>query len=304
MNNTMDPVAGYPAAVASATDQVPSAVSWPAIAAGAVVAASTTLLLIALGGGVGLASLSPWAHTGVSATTFTVMTAIGLIVVQWVSAGVGGYIAGRLRTRWINLHTHEVFFRDTAHGFIMWATATLLVSAAAAVIASSAAGAGLHAASTIGAGAAMGAASAASSAPSATSVDPYDVDTLLRAGNPGSASPGYASSGTDGRSDVRAQTTRILARGLTGDEVPAEDRTYLAQLVAAQTGISPADAQTRVDSAIAKVQAAKVQAKQAADKARKAAEAASIFTALAMLIGAFIASISAALGGKLRDLHP
>lgn len=300
MNNPMDPVAGYP--------EARSAVSWAAIAAGAVVAASTTLLLIALGGGVGLASLSPWAHTGVSATTFSVMTAIGLIVVQWVSAGVGGYIAGRLRTRWINLHTHEVFFRDTAHGFITWATATLLVSAAAAVIAGSAAGAGLHAASTVGAGAAMGAASAASSAPSATSIDPYDVDTLLRPANPGTASPGAASSGNDGRnegrSDVRAQTTRILARGLTGDEVPAEDRTYLAQLVAAQAGISPADAQTRVDSAIAKVQAAKVQAKQAADKARKAAEAVSIFTALAMLIGAFIASISAAVGGKLRDLHP
>ena len=303
MNTTMDPAAGYPGAVVAGPGQARSAVSWAAIAAGAVVAASTTLLLIALGGGVGLASLSPWAHTGVSATTFTVMTAIGLIVVQWVSAGVGGYIAGRLRTRWISLHTHEVFFRDTAHGFITWATATLLVSAAAAVIASSAAGAGLHAASTIGAGAAMGAASAATSAPSATSVDPYDVDTLLRPANPGAA-PGAASPGNDGRSDVRAQTTRILARGLTGDEVPAEDRTYLAQLVAAQTGISPADAQTRVDTAIAKVQAAKVQAKQAADKARKAAEAASIFTALAMLIGAFIASISAALGGKLRDLHP
>jgi hypothetical protein len=292
MNNTLDPVTGYPGTLAVGNDQARSAVSWAAIAAGAVVAASTTLLLIALGGGVGLASLSPWAHTGASVTTFTAMTAIGLIVVQWVSAGVGGYIAGRLRTRWISLHTHEVFFRDTAHGFITWATATLLVSAAAAVIASSTAGAGLHAVSSIGAGAAMG---AAASAPSAASVDPYDVDTLLRPSNPGTAASG---------NDVRAQTTRILARGLTSDEVSAEDRAYLAQIVSAQAGISPADAQTRVDSEVAKVQAAKIQAKQAADKARKAAEVASIFTALAMLIGAFIACISAALGGKLRDLHP
>jgi hypothetical protein len=91
---------------------------------------------------------------------------------------------------------------------------------------------------------------------------------------------------------------------LTGDDVSADDRAYLAQVVSAQAGISATDAQTRVDNAIAKVQAAKVQAKQAADKARKAAEAASIFTALAMLIGAFIACITAALGGKLRDLHP
>ena len=104
--------------------------------------------------------------------------------------------------------------------------------------------------------------------------------------------------------DLRAQTTRILAKALTSDDVSAEDRAYLAQVVSAQAGISAADAQTRVDNGIAKVQAAKAQAKQAADKARKAAEMASIFTALAMLIGAFIASISAALGGKLRDLHP
>ena len=291
MDNTMDPITGYPGAVAVGNHNARSAVSWTAIAAGAVVAASTSLLLIALGGGVGLASLSPWAHTGTSATTFTVMTAIGLIVVQWVSAGVGGYIAGRLRTKWISVHTHEVFFRDTAHGFITWATATLVVTVAAAFIASSTAAAGLRAASTIGSGAAMGAASASSTA----SVDPYDVDTLLRPANPDTSSSG---------SDVRAQTTRILAKGLVTDDVPAEDRAYLAHVVSAQAGVSPTEAQTRVETAIAKLQAAKLQAKQAADKARKAAEAASIFTALAMLIGAFIACISAALGGRLRDLHP
>jgi hypothetical protein len=292
MNNTIDPVTGYPGSLADSNDTGRSAVSWAAIAAGAVVAASTSLLLVALGGGLGLASLSPWTHTGASVGTFTAITAIGLIVVQWVSAGVGGYIAGRLRTKWINVHTHEVLFRDTAHGFVTWATATLLASAAAAVISSSTAGAGLHAVSTLGASAAMGATAAASSA---TSVDPYDVDTLLRSSNPSTASSG---------NDARPQITRILAKGLTTDDVPGEDRAYLAQLVSSQTGTSLADAQARVDSAVTKIQAAKLQAKQAADKARKAAEVASILTALAMLIGAFIASVSAALGGKLRDLHP
>ncbi len=225
MENTIDPVTGYSGGLAVGGDKARSAVSWAAIAAGAVVAASTSLLLIALGGGVGLASLSPWTHTGASVGAFTAITAMGLIVVQWVSSGVGGYIAGRLRTRWIGVHTHEVFFRDTAHGFITWATATLLASAAAAVITGATAGAGLHAASSIGAGAAMGAASSASSA---ASVDPYDVDTLLRPANPSSASSG---------NDVRAQTTRILARGLTSDDVSADDRTYLAQIVSAQAGV-------------------------------------------------------------------
>jgi hypothetical protein len=65
----------------------------------------------------------------VSATSFAVTSAIWLIVTQWLSSGFGGYVAGRLRTRWIGTHTHEVFFRDTAHGLITWAVATVLVAA-------------------------------------------------------------------------------------------------------------------------------------------------------------------------------
>jgi hypothetical protein len=269
----------------------PSAVSWSAIAAGAVVAAATSLLLIALGAGIGLAMVSPWAHVGASATTFAVTTAIGLIVVQWVSAAGGGYITGRLRTRWVTLHTHEVFFRDTAHGFITWATATLLVTAAAALITSSTLGAGTRLAASVGSGAA---AEAARGSPGISSVDPYDVDTLLRPASPDSSAGG----------DVRAQTTRILAKGLVSDDVPTADRAYLTQVVSAQAGISAADAEARVDNVIARTKAAKLQAQQAADSARKAARSASIFTALSMLIGAFIASIAAAIGGQLRDLHP
>src|SRR3984957_3841938 len=166
---------GYPGAAVLRENPFNSAVSWSAIAAGAVVATSTSLLLIALGGGVGLASLSPWAHEGVSTTKFAGMTAIGLIVVQWLSAGIGGYITGRLRTKWHSVHTHEVFFRDTAHGLITWATATLLVTVAAALITSATLGAGVRAASTLGSGAAAGAAGAVSAL---GSVDPYDVDTL------------------------------------------------------------------------------------------------------------------------------
>jgi hypothetical protein len=287
------PTTGYPeVATVEGAARSGSAVSWSAISAGAVVAASTTLLLIALGGGVGLASLSPWPHAGASATTFAVMTAIGLIVVQWVSAAVGGYIAGRLRTKWIGVHTHEVFFRDTAHGFITWASATLLIAVASAVIASSTLAGGVHAAATVASGAAMSATSVA--AQGTDSVDPYDVDTLLRSSSP-DASPG---------NDARPQVTRILAKAMTSDQISADDRAYLTQVVAARAGVSPTEAQSRVDSAVAKIQAARQQAREAADAARKAARSASIFTALAMLIGAFIASISAALGGRLRDLHP
>src|SRR5882724_8148664 len=116
-----------------------SAVSWPAIIAGAFVMVSASLILLALGSGLGLAMVSPWPNSGASPTTFSIVTALGLIVVQWLSAALGGYLTGRLRTKWVRVHTHEVFFRDTAHGLLAWAVATIiavgfLASATSAVI--------------------------------------------------------------------------------------------------------------------------------------------------------------------------
>src|SRR5271163_2079918 len=110
-----------------------SAISWAAIIGGAFAAAALSLILLALGSGFGLASVSPWPNSGASVTTFTVMAAIWLIIVQWVSAALGGYLTGRLRTKWVSVHTHEVFFRDTANGFLAWAVAAVI---GAAVLAS------------------------------------------------------------------------------------------------------------------------------------------------------------------------
>jgi hypothetical protein len=214
-------------------------------------------------------------------TGFTALTAIGLIVVQWFSAGIGGYVTGRLRTKWTRLHTHEVFFRDTAHGLITWATATLLVSVATAIIAAAAAGSAMHATTA------------------AAAIDPYDVDTLLRPASADSQSAANAVASNE----IRMQTTRILTSGLVKGDVPAGDQAYLAQAVGIEARVSPADAQTRVDAIVAKVKSDHDQALRAADTARKAAQSASIFTAFAMLLGAFIACIAAALGGRRRDVH-
>lgn len=267
-----------------------SAASWPAIFAGAITAAATTLILVALGSGIGLAAVSPWPHSGASGTTFTVMTAIWLIVIQWVSALLGGYMTGRLRTKWVGMHTDEVFFRDTANGFVTWALATVvgavLLTSAVATVSEK----GLQAATNVASSATASAAGSLSD-----SVTPYDVDRLLRA--PGTQKEAAGA-------DERAEVTRILAEGISTGEVSAEDRDYLAKLVAARTGVSEADAQKRVDNVITAEKAAALKARQAADAARKAAALASIFMALALLIGAFIASAAAALGGRLRDLHP
>jgi len=252
---------------------------------------------LALGSGFGLASVSPWPNSGASIKTFTVMTAVWLIIVQWLASGVGGYITGRLRTKWTGLHTHEVFFRDTANGFLAWAAATLigaifLASAASSVI-SGAASMATGVASGAAAGASQSATqSATQSGSSATDPTGYFVDSLFRTDRP---SPNVS------QQEVRAEASRILINDMRNGEVSAPDKTYLAQLVAARTGLSQADAEKRIDDVIAQLKAAEAKAREAADAARKAASYASIFTAISMLIGAFIASAAAALGGRQRD---
>jgi hypothetical protein len=300
MEQTIEPRAEYARAG--------SAASWSAIIAGAFVAASVSLVLFALGSGLGFAAISPWPGHGVSATTFAVTTAIWLIVMQWVSSGFGGYITGRLRTRWAGTHTHEVFFRDTAHGLVTWAVATVLVAATLATSLFSAIGGGAHALSGAATGAAQGTlagqgmmasgpmASSPGQMPAAFPAAAYGVDKLFRTADP--AAGGQASS------DPRAEAVHIVANAWTTGAVPDADRSYLAQLVAARTGLPPADAQKRVDDFIASALDAETKVKAEADAARKAAAKAAIYTALSMLVGAFIASVSATLGGRLRDEHP
>jgi len=291
MDPLLNPGPGHVAGSSVSNESATSAVSWAAIIAGAFVAASATVLLVALGAGFGFATLSPWPNRGASATAFTAATAIWFIVTQWISSGAGGYITGRLRTRWVGTHTHEVFFRDTAHGFVTWAVATVIGALILASATASLAAAGVHAAAMVGSGAAQG---AVNQAENGAIVSPYDVDTLFR-----SATPDANSSATD----VRGETTRILAKGLPTGDVAAADRSYVSQLVAARTGISQSDAQKRVDDMVAQLNVAQTKARETADAARKAAAAAAICTALAMLIGAFIACVAAALGGRERDEH-
>lgn len=279
----MDTLVTTPAEVHSpgtmAREANTSAVSWPAIIAGAVVAAAASLILLALGSGIGLASVSPWPGAGASATTFTVLTAVWLIVVQWVASGLGGYLTGRLRSKWVSTHTHEVFFRDTAHGLLMWALATVLGTLLLASAVSSALGTGIRAAGS----ATSGGVNAADS-----SLIPYDVDTLFRSSQPDANAPA---------SNANAEAARILGKALTAGNISAADRSYLAQMIAARSGLSQEQAQQRVDGVM-------TQAREAADAARKASAMASLYVALSMLIGAFVAGVAAAIGGRVRDTHP
>jgi hypothetical protein len=249
------------------------AVSWPAVVAGAIAAAALTLVLLAFGAGMGFSAVSPWGNSGVSASTFQIGTGLYLIVVAMLASTVGGFIAGRLRTKWVGVHTHEVYFRDTAHGFLAWALATVLSAAFLAAAASNIAGS----ASSGFAAAPEGAGGPAD----------YYVDALLRP-NP------TASPNTTDMEASRREIARIFMTGLRGGDVPAADRTYMAQVVATRTGLSQTDAEKRVSDVTN-------QAKTALDNARKAAAKLSLWLTASLLIGAFAASLAATEGGYLRD---
>src|SRR3979409_2563068 len=141
-----------------------SGASWASVAAG-----SVPLVVLSLGGGLGLACISPWADSGVSASTFKNAAGIYLVVVAVMSSAIGGYLAARLRTKWSDIHTNEAFFRDTAHGFIAWAFATVL---SASVLA----GAATH----IVSGAVSGGGPAAGEGASSINPSQVFVDRLFR----------------------------------------------------------------------------------------------------------------------------
>ncbi|MDG4882768.1 hypothetical protein [Mesorhizobium sp. WSM4884] len=284
-------------AVSDLAESSSSAVSWGPIIAGAFAASTLTIILMLTGSGLGLTMVSPWTGSSASPTTFAVSAAVWLVVVQWLSAGLGGYLTGRLRTKWVGIHDDEVTFRDTAHGFLGWALATLLVASVFGSALSATIGAGVQVASNIASGAAASATSAAANSTGGAATDGnvlgYFVDTLFRPNDMNTAGQNDAG--------ATAQATRILAASAAKGEVSADDKAYLAKLVASRTGLSEADAAKRVDTVITGVDDAKNKAKAAADTARKASATFALVGALSMVVGAFIASVAAALGGRQRD---
>jgi hypothetical protein len=261
-----------------------SGVCWAAVAAGAVAAAALALLLIAFGAGLGLSAVSPWSDSGVSASTFKTGTGIYLVIVAVMSSAVGGYLAARLRTKWARVNSHEVFFRDTAQGFLAWAFATLLsataLSSATAYLAN-------------GTAAAMGG-SALQAAGSASPAEIY-VDMSPAAQPAPASSANSATLNNANPNQSRAEVVRLWTSDFHETyNLSAADKTYVAQVVAARTGLSQPDADKRVDDVIA-------EAKTAADNARKGAAKLSFWLTAAMLFGAFAASLAAVEGGSLRD---
>ncbi len=244
-----------------------SGVSWGAVIGGAFVMAALYLILLALGAGFGLSVVSPWPGSSVSASTVGTVGLIWIIVTEVISSSMGGYLTGRLRTGWHPLHTDEVHFRDTANGFLAWAVALVVTVAVLGSAATSMAGA------------------ARENSNGDTTGSAYFVDRLLRSGNPSAADSDMA---------VRAEAGRTVTRLVQGGAGASSDSAWLAQLVAAKTGLSEADAAKRVSEIVAA-------ARQAVDEARRVTARVLLWTFLALLIGAFCASYAATVGGRQRD---
>ena len=302
-----------------------SAVSWSAIFAGAAAASALSLVLLLLGTGLGLSSVSPWANTGMGATAFGVSTILWVTCAQLVASGMGGYLAGRLRTKYISVHNDEVYFRDTAHGFLTWAiatlvTASLLASAVGTVVgagASVAGGMGSTASTTLAmAGGAAGTAAAATNSransPGSSNVVEtmnYMLDTMFRrpAGVAVTAADAGSASGLGSVTNASsAETSRIFMNSIKQGALLPDDATYVAAAVSARTGLSPAESEARVQATYNRMQTnlrdAEASARQAADTTRKATAYGALWLFISMLIGAFFASWGATFGGRHRDI--
>ncbi len=246
-----------------------SGVSWSAVIAGTAASAALSLILVMLGVGFGIAAVSPW--VGAGAAAIGIGAIIWLAFTHVVAAGMGGYLAGRLRVRWAGVHVDEVYFRDTVHGFLTWCLATLLTAALMGTALATLAGAASQPA-------------AGALAQGGDGVG-YHVDRLFRSDD----------DGVEPADDTtRAVAARVLTATLTDDELSAEDRDHLVGLIARHTNLSTADAQRRVEEIHG-------QFTEATTELRAAAAWTVGWMFIALLMGAFFASLAATYGGRHRD---
>jgi hypothetical protein len=310
----MAAVIEVPVDVTESTANTPASVSWQAIFAGAAAAAALSLILLVLGTGLGLSAMSPWAGSGASAKALSWSTIAWLIFTALAASGLGGYLAGRLRTRWQYVTGDEAYFRDTAHGFLAWAVATLLTAAVLASAIGTIAGVGAASVGVAGVAATKGVQSMAANNDTGPALgmegsgqvnqqSGYVVDSLFRPSATNAPAIGDVGASRENRDEV----ARIFANSIHSGQLSQEDTTYVGQLVAQRTGMSQQEAETRVNeiysASYKKLQDAEAKAKQMADEARKNAAYASLWIFVSLLGGAFFASLMATVGGRRRELY-
>lgn len=277
-----------------------SYIEWSAVIAGALGASAISFLLLTFGASVGLTLTSPWA-TGKALWAAVIGVTWWTVMVQIGSFFVGGYLAGRMRSGWADAQLTESRFRDSTHGFMVWTVGVLFGAGLLALTA----GTGVGVAAKTAATAASGNANALSTTP----VD-YAVDGLMRiprapsptplgAGAPTAPSAGSQTANSDPA--LRDEMRRIFTATVKSRELTQRDRDYLTSTVAARTGLSQADAQSRVDASMVQVGELETKAAQTANLARKTALILGFVTVASLLISLAAAIGGARLGGAHRD---
>jgi hypothetical protein len=255
-----------------------SFVEWGAVLAGAALAAALSFVLLTFGTAIGLSATSPWPNSGLSVKVIATLAVFWVLAQQIGSLMAGGYVAGRMRSRWHEAGD-ETEFRDGLHGGLVWAVAVLISAFFVFATASLAVRTGADVAGSAGAG-------AASRTP-----NPMDtvLDAMLRtpAGAPQSRN-------TVASDEIRGELTRILTSAVATGSLSAENRTYLASLIAQRTGVPQQEAEKRVDDAI-------TAARTASDKARRAAILTGFVTAAGLILSFGAAWWAAIKGGQHRD---
>ena len=300
-----------------------SGVSWSAVLAGATAAAALSLVLLMLGTGLGLSSISPWANKGVNTSTFGLSAIVWLSITQILASGMGGYLAGRLRVKWIGVHADEVYFRDTAHGFLTWGVATLATAALLTSIISSIVNGGVQAASSLAGGAAtatlvMGAATVNSDLSKSDSVIGTDsglmgyyIDSLFRKDfsrsidSSDQTQNSTHANNSEAKAPAISEVSLIFKNAMNSTTLPASDLEYISQLVSNHTGLTQPEAQKRVNEIYTNMQTTKIKvelaAKIKAEEVRKSTIYATLWLFVSLLMGAFSASLAATWGGISRD---
>lgn len=277
-----------------------SAVSWRAILVGALCAAALSFVLLILGFGLGLSAVSPWSNSGASAAAIGISSILWITFTQIASSGLGGYLAGRLRSKWTELDVNEAHFRDTAHGLTTWALSTLLAVVVLTSSISSILGAGVKAGASVVGGGAQAVSSMVDTDKLSELGTSYLTDSLLRA-NPSATDVERASD------EVRKELSTLIVRNLSDGDLSEADIQYAAKLVAKYTGLTEAEAQVRIQSTLGKAKqmaaTAKTSALEAVEAARKSAAYSALWMFAALMCGAFFASLMATFGGRQRDLY-
>jgi len=318
---TQRPDINYREGVISTQPVNDSAVAWCAVFAGAVASAALSLILLLLGTGFGLTLVSPWSSEGISSTSFGVSSIVGVTLISLAASALGGYLAGRLRTRWMNTPNDEVYFRDTAHGFLSWAVATLGTAALLTSVIGGIMGSGVKAGAAVAGGAATAATGvAASGAAAALMADnsednntlTYLLDSLLRkdpnapattnfqrqplvSENPADGelaaepAPAPAPQANDNNSRIqsdasKAELMRIFVHAIATDSLPQNDVEYAGQLVAEATGADQQTAEKRVADSFTILREKLDEAETAALAAADKAREVSAYTSLWLFI--------------------